>query len=71
MNTDLRIIRIREVEALTALKRSTIYKKLSTDKTFPRPIPLSDSDSRGAPVGFVLSEVLAWIESRIEKREGR
>lgn len=71
MSTDLRIIRIREVEALTTLKRSTIYKKLTTDKSFPRPIPLSDSRARGAPVGFVLGEVLAWIESRIEKREDR
>ncbi|MEN1626652.1 AlpA family phage regulatory protein [Pseudomonas aeruginosa] len=71
MNTDLRIIRIREVVVLTTLTRSTIYKKLRSDKTFPRPVPLSDSNSRGAPVGFVLSEVLAWIESRIEKREGR
>ena len=71
MNADLRIIRIREVEVLTALKRSTIYKKISTDETFPRPVPLSDSNSRGAPVGFVLSEILAWIESRIEMRESR
>lgn len=68
MSSDLRIIRIRDVEVLTSLKRSTIYKKLSTDKSFPRPIPLSDSKSPGAPVGFVLSEVLAWIESRIAKR---
>lgn len=68
MNMNLRIIRMREVENLTALKRSTIYKKLNTDPTFPRPIPLSDSASPGAPIGFLLSEVLAWIESRIAKR---
>ncbi|MBH2035139.1 MAG: AlpA family phage regulatory protein [Pseudomonadales bacterium] len=71
MNTDLRIIRIRGDEVFKTLKCSTIYRKLSTDKTFPRPVPLSDSSSRGAPVGFVLNEVLAWIESRIEKREDR
>ena len=71
MNTDLRIIRIREIEVLKTLKCSTIYRQLSTDKTFPRPVPLSDSSSRGAPVEFVLNEVLAWIESRIEKREDR
>lgn len=65
---DLKIIRMRELEALICLKRSTIYKKINTDPTFPRPIPLSDSESPGAPVGFLLSEVLAWIESRVAKR---
>lgn len=67
-NMDLRIIRMRELEALISLKRSTIYKKLNTDPSFPKPIPLSDSASPGAPVGFLLSEVLAWIEGRIAKR---
>ncbi|MDI2343716.1 AlpA family phage regulatory protein [Pseudomonas aeruginosa] len=40
---------MRDVENLTALKRSTIYKKLNTDPSFPKPIPLSDSKSPGAP----------------------
>lgn len=71
MNHDLRVIRMRDVMQLTALRRSTIYKKLHNDSTFPRPIPLSDSASRGAPVGFLQSEVLAWIESRVAKREGQ
>lgn len=68
-SNDLRIIRMRELENLTSLKRSTVYKKLQTDSTFPRPIPLSDSKSPGAPIGFLLGEVLAWIESRIAKRK--
>ena len=68
MDANLRIIRMRDLENITALKRSTIYKKINIDPSFPKPIPLSDSKSPGAPVGFVLSEVLAWIESRIAKR---
>mgnify|MGYP003454851864 FL=1 len=68
MDANLRIIRMRDLENITALKRSTIYKKINIDPSFPKPIPLSDSKSPGAPVGFVLSEVLAWIEGRIAKR---
>ncbi len=68
MDANLRIIRMRDLENITALKRSTIYKKINIDPSFPKPIPLSDSKSPGAPIGFVLSEVLAWIESRIAKR---
>lgn len=70
VSTDLpRIIRMRDLMDLTSLKRSTIYLKLKTDKSFPKPISLSDSNSPGAPIGFLLSEVIAWIESRIAKRE--
>jgi prophage regulatory protein len=68
VSTDLKIIRMKDVEALTSLKRSTIYKKLKTDKSFPKPFSLSDSNSPGAPIGFLLAEVLAWIESRIAMR---
>jgi len=71
MNQDLRVIRTREVVQLTTLRRSTINKKRHTDPTFPRPIPLTDSNARGAPVGYLLSEVLLWIESRMSKREGQ
>ncbi|WP_339080619.1 AlpA family phage regulatory protein [Pseudomonas sp. TMP9] len=71
MNSNLQIIRIADVQRITTLRRSTIYKKLHTDSTFPRPIQLSDSTARGAPIGFVLGEVLLWIESRISKREGK
>lgn len=71
MNSNLIVIRIADVQRLTTLRRSTIYKKLKIDPTFPRPIPLSDSTARGAPVGFVLGEVIQWIESRISKREAK
>ncbi len=68
MDTSLRIIRMQELMAITGLQRSTIYKKLNNDPSFPKPIPLSDSKSPSAPIGFILSEVHAWIEGRIAKR---
>ncbi|RRV39908.1 AlpA family phage regulatory protein [Pseudomonas sp. o96-267] len=58
-----------ELLALTGLQRSTVYKRLKSDPTFPKPVPLSDSNARGAPVGFVLAEVQAWVKARIAARE--
>ncbi|MDT4849673.1 Prophage CP4-57 regulatory protein (AlpA) [compost metagenome] len=62
------IIRMPELEALTGYKRPTIYKRLKDDPTFPKPVPLSDSKSRGAPVGWVLAEVQEWVRQRIALR---
>lgn len=62
------IIRMPEVEKITSLKRPTIYKRLKDDPTFPKPVPLSDSTARGAPVGWVLAEVQQWVRSRIASR---
>ncbi len=58
------IIRMSEVEKITGLKRATIYKYLAADSGFPKQIPLSDSKQRGAPVGWLLAEVQAWVRSR-------
>ncbi len=63
------LIRMPELEALTGCKRPTIYKRLKDDPTFPKPVPLSDSKSRGAPVGWVLAEVQEWVRKRIALRE--
>lgn len=63
------IIRMGELEAITGIKRPTVYKRLKDDPTFPRPVPLSNSKSRGSPVGFVLAEVQAWVRQRIAMRE--
>lgn len=63
------IIRFPEVEAITGLARATVYKRLKDDPTFPKPVSLSNSKSRGSPVGFVLAEVQAWIRHRIALRE--
>jgi len=62
------IVRMPELEAITGLARPTIYKRLKDDSTFPRPVPLSDSKSRGAPVGWVLGEVQEWVRKRIALR---
>lgn len=69
LHPDSSIIRMPETEALTGLSRSTISRRIKSDPTFPKPVRLSDSDARGAPIGFVLSEVLAWNRARISKRD--
>lgn len=63
-----RLIRMPEVTRLTGLKRTTVYKRLKEDPTFPKPVPLSDSTARGAPVAWVLGEVQAWVNERIASR---
>jgi len=68
-NPGTTLIRLPEVSALTGLARGTIYKRLASDPTFPRQVPLSDSNSRGASVGFVLAEVQAWVAAQIDKRD--
>lgn len=63
------IIRMPDVEAITGLARPTVYKRLKDDPTFPRPVPLSDSKSRGAPVGWVFEEIQDWVRQRMALRE--
>lgn len=62
------IVRMPEAIGITGLSRATIYRRISSDKTFPKPVQLSDSDARGAPIGFVLGELQAWVEKRKEAR---
>ena len=57
----IRFLRISEVEALTGLSRTTIYD-WSADGRFPRPVRLS-----GRAVRWVESEVLEWMDERIEQ----
>ncbi|MFA0995221.1 MULTISPECIES: helix-turn-helix transcriptional regulator [Pseudomonas syringae group] len=63
------IIRMPELKAITGYAAPTVYKRLKDDPTFPKPVPLTDSKARGAPVGWVLSEVYAWVRTRIAMRE--
>lgn len=65
---ELIIIRMPELESITGLARATVYKRMKDDPAFPRPVPLSNSTSRGSPVGFVLAEVQAWVRQRIAMR---
>jgi len=63
------LVRMPELLAITGFRgRATVYRLLKDDPTFPRPVPLSASTARSAPVAFVLGEVQAWIRARIAAR---
>lgn len=65
-----RLIRITDVVALVGLARPTIYKLMSQPESgFPQAVKLTDSTARGAPVAWVLSEVLDWTRARIAARD--
>lgn len=55
-----RLIRRPAVEALTGLSRSGIYDRIREGK-FPAPVSLG-----GSAVAWVESQVIAWIQARIE-----
>ncbi len=57
----LRILRRKQVENRTGLSRSTIYTRIA-EGSFPRPIDLGG----GRAVGWVESEIDAWLQARIE-----
>lgn len=60
-----KVIRRPEVEALTGLKRSSIYAKMA-EGTFPKPVNLGIR-----AVGWIESEVEEWLKNRIaESRKG-
>ena len=70
----LRILRRREVEQRAGLSRSVIYARrhpnprrpMDVDPSFPRPITL-----RPRSVGWIESEVEAWIQSNIDRSRAR
>ncbi|MCW0080573.1 helix-turn-helix transcriptional regulator [Burkholderia pseudomallei] len=55
----LRILRMKQLIERTNLSRATLYVLMSTDPNFPRKIKLT-----ARSVGFLESEVDAWIASR-------
>lgn len=59
-----RLIRIKELIKLTGLSKSYIYQ-LAKENQFPKPIKLIEGGTASA---WVLSEVNAWIDSRIQER---
>lgn len=66
--TFIKIIRIKGVELVTGLSKSTIYNKTNPkssyyDVTFPKPVRLG-AGSVGGSVGWIEGEVFAWIQSR-------
>lgn len=65
IQTALSILRRKQLESRIGLSRSAIYDKINPkspryDATFPKPISLGTE-----AVGWIESEVSAWIESRI------
>ena len=64
------LIRINDVISITGIARATIYKLMSQPESlFPQAVKLTDSTARGAPVAWVLSEVLDWTHARITARD--
>lgn len=59
----LHILRVKQLVERTRLSRATLYVLMSTDPTFPRKIKLTMRT-----VGFLESEVNAWIAARAESR---
>ena len=60
---DKSILRKGEVRKRTGLANSTIYLLISRNQ-FPKQVPLGVRS-----VGWISSEIDAWIESRISQRE--
>ncbi len=59
----MRVLRLGAVIQVTGLARSTIYKLISTGD-FPASVPLT-----GRSVGWIESEVSAWIRTRVALRD--
>jgi len=60
-----RLIRIKEVIAMTNLSKSYIYQ-LCKEGLFPKSVQLVPN---GISVAWVEAEVIEWIESRIQARD--
>lgn len=70
MNTDMnngpsKLVRIKTVIELTGLSKSYIYD-LANKGVFPKSIQLVPG---GTSVAWIESEVLNWIDQRIQSRE--
>lgn len=65
LNEGDRFLRRDEVERLTGLSRSGIYKRKLVDPTFPAPVNLGPNS-----VAWIESEVRSWMEARIAATRG-
>jgi prophage regulatory protein len=61
-----RFLRLRTVEAVTGLAKTTIYARIAEGK-FPAPVPLGEG--RNSPVGWPEDEIAAWQAQRLAKRD--
>jgi prophage regulatory protein len=69
VNPEATLIRMAGVMAITGMARSTIYKTMKVDPSFPKPVKFGESGARSAPVGFVLGEVQSWVKAKIANRD--
>lgn len=65
----LLILRRKQVEDRTGLKRSTLYTRIDPrskyfDPAFPKPVKLGAN-----AIGWIAEEIEAWIRSRIDSRD--
>ncbi|MOA44961.1 Prophage CP4-57 regulatory protein (AlpA) [compost metagenome] len=58
----MKVLRLKQVMAMTGLARSTLYKYITTEG-FPAQVKLGPR-----AVGWLEAEVLVWLQSRIEER---
>lgn len=58
-----RILRLREVEVMTGCKKTYLYDAMRRNE-FPRAVPLGKRAR-----GWLLSDVMAWIEGRTALRD--
>ena len=63
----IRIIPAREVKARVGLRDTAFGDLRKRDKTFPRPLPLGGQGTKR--LGFVESEIEAWLAARIAERD--
>lgn len=59
----MKLLKIKDVSALTSLARATIYKYIS-EGGFPKQVSLGANC-----VAWVESEVLEWVEAKIAQRD--
>lgn len=64
-----KVLRVRHMKDKLAMSVASLYNKMNPrskyyDATFPRSIRLSASPGPGGAVGWLESEVDAWLESR-------
>ncbi len=59
----MRFLRLKEVIAVTALSRSSIYKFMN-EQRFPQSLSLGDR-----AVAWVETEIEEWMEEKLQQRE--
>lgn len=62
------ILRKKQVLVQVGLSRASLYRLLRAQK-FPKPLRLTGAVEGGKSVGWLQSEITAWIQARIAERD--